>query len=355
MKKLLKFELLKIRDNRKLKKKVLLICGSINQTTQMHQIGENLKEEYECYYTPYYGSGYINMLVEMGYLNFSILGKKMGEKTLKYLIENNLSIDIRGEDNEYDLVFTCSDLVVPKNIRHSRIILIQEGMTDPENFFYYMVRYFSFPRWIASTSTTGLSDAYDLFFVASEGYRDLFLKKGVKPYKIKVTGIPNFDNVRQYTENNFPYNDYLMVATSDCRETFKYENRKKTIMDALKIADGRQLLFKFHPNENHSRAAREVEKYAPGAIHFSEGNTNHMIANSSVLITKFSTVVFTGIALGKEVYSDFDIEFLKRLTPIQNGGKSAENIAGMVKSHMYRSMAAANTLLTGYRQALSTH
>ena len=30
------------------------------------------------------------------------------------------------------------------------------------------------------------------FCVASEGYRDLFISKGVKPEKIYVTGIPNF-------------------------------------------------------------------------------------------------------------------------------------------------------------------
>jgi hypothetical protein len=38
-------------------------------------------------------------------------------------------------------------------------------------------------------------------------------------------------------------------------------------------------------------------------------------------------VVYIGIALGKKVHSWFDVEELKRLAPIQNGGTSAKNIA----------------------------
>jgi len=52
-----------------------------------------------------------------------------------------------------------------------------------------------------------------------------------------------------------------------------------------------------------------------------------MIANSDVLITRYSTVVYVGLALGKEVHSDFDNNELRRLLPIQNGGRSALNIA----------------------------
>ena len=49
----------------------------------------------------------------------------------------------------YDLVVTCSDLVVPKNIRHGRVVLVQEGMTDPENMAYYLVKYLGLPRYLA--------------------------------------------------------------------------------------------------------------------------------------------------------------------------------------------------------------
>ena len=56
-----------------------------------------------------------------------------------------------------------------------------------------------------------------------------------------------------------------------------------------------------------------------------------MIANCDVLITRFSSVVYIGLALGKEVYSDFDLEELKKLLPLQNGGTSATSIANIAK------------------------
>lgn len=310
------------------RKKILFICGSLNQTTMMHKISQTFdSDNYEFYFSFYYADGYIEFFRKKGYLNFSILGGKFFEQTYKYLQSNDLNIDYQGKQNNYDLVFTGSDLIIPGNVRRSKLILVQEGMTDPENFMYYMVRYLNFPRWMASTSTTGLSNLYDYFCVASEGYKDLFIKKGVPASKLIVTGIPNFDNAARFLENDFEHKDYVMVATSDSRETFKYENRKKFIYECRDIAEGRQLLFKFHPNENFERATKEVNKYAPGSLIYTSGNTNHMIANCQTLITKYSSVVYIGIALGKEVYSWFDLQELKRMTPIQNGGLSSKNIA----------------------------
>jgi hypothetical protein len=56
-----------------------------------------------------------------------------------------------------------------------------------------------------------------------------------------------------------------------------------------------------------------------------------MIANCAELITQYSTVVYVGLALGKQVHSYFDINELKRLAPVQNGGTSALNIANICK------------------------
>jgi hypothetical protein len=312
------------------RKKLLFICGSMNQTTMMHQISKQLNY-CECYFSPFYGDGFVGYLSKTHLLDFSVLGGQFRERTLNYLESNNLKIDYEGKQNDYDIVFTCSDLVIPQNIRNKKVILVQEGMTDPENFIYHLVKTLKLPRWIASTSTTGLSNAYDKFCVASVGYRDLFIRKGVKPEKIVVTGIPNFDNCKKYLNNNFPFRNYVLVATSDARETYKYENRGKFIRKAVEIANGRQLIFKLHPNELVERATNEIETYAPGALVFSEGNTEHMIANCDVLITKYSSVVYVGLALGKEVYSAFNLDELKRLLPLQNNGTSAENIAAVAK------------------------
>jgi hypothetical protein len=171
--------------------------------------------------------------------------------------------------------------------------------------------------------------------VASEGYRDLFIAKGVEPAKIEVTGIPNFDNCVQHTRNNFPYRHFVLFCTSDCRETFRYENRKRSITRALEIANGRLLIFKLHPNENHDRAQQEIAKYAPDALVFRRGNTEEMIANCDVLITQYSSTAFVGLALGKEVYSYYHLDELRRLLPLQHGN-GAKNIAAVCRKVLQR-------------------
>ena len=58
----------------------------------------------------------------------------------------------------YDLAVTCSDLVVPHNVRGGRLVLVQEGMTDPERFWYWVRKILPFmPLWSCGTSGTGLS------------------------------------------------------------------------------------------------------------------------------------------------------------------------------------------------------
>jgi len=317
------------------KDKILYICGSLNQTTQMHQISNELKE-YDAYFSPYYSQGYwyIELLRKVGLMDFSILGGQAKQNTLKYLRENNLKIDDEGRLNDYSLVFTCSDMLIPRNIRDKKIILVQEGMTDPENLGYRLAKKYNFPRWMGGTSTTGISNTFDIFCVASEGYKKFFIDKGIDPQKITVTGIPNFDNCEEFTDNDFPHKGYVLVATSDMRETYKYENRKKFIEKAVKIANGKRMIFKLHPNENFERAKFEIDKYAPGSLVFYKDDINPMIANCDTLITRYSTVVYIGLALGKEVYSDFDVNSLMNLIPLQNKGRSAENIAKVAKEFL---------------------
>lgn len=307
-------------------KKILYMCGSLNQTTMLHQISKCLPG-HEHFFTAYYSDGAERVAAKLGFLDFSVLGGKFRKQTESYLRENDLAIDYRGEKNNYDLVVVCSDLIMPKNIRKKKMVMVQEGMTDPENIFYHIVKKVKIPRYFGGTATTGLSDYYTYFCVASEGYRDLFIRKGIKPEKIIVTGIPNFDNCAEFLNNDFPYKNYTLVCSSDSRETYKYENRKKFIEKAVRLSEGKKIIFKLHPNEKVDRATKEINKYAPGSLIFSEGNTNEMIANCDILITHYSTVVYVGMILGKKVYSAFDLEDLNQLIPIQNKGKSAKIIA----------------------------
>jgi len=309
-----------------MRKKVLFICGSMNQTTQMEQIAGELSE-YDCYFTPYYGNRFLDLASRFGLAEFSVMGNKLAGRCLEYLASRDLRIDIKGGQWRYDLAVTCSDLVIPANLLGRPVVLVQEGMTDPETFLYRLVKRFRFlPRWLASTAATGLSDCYDFFCVASFGYRDLFIRKGVKPDKIRVTGIPNFDDCHKYLDNEFPHQRFVLACTSDARETFKTDSRKAFIRKAVSVANGRQLIFKLHPNEKADRATREINRHAPGALVYSAGSAEKMIANCDVLITEYSSTVYVGLALGKEVHSYFNIDELRRLMPIQNRA-SARNIA----------------------------
>src|SRR5262245_51004975 len=310
------------------RRRILFIGGSLNQTTMMHPIGSHLSR-HDCYYTPYYGDGMLRWMSERGLLGFTVLGGAMRRDTDQYLTRHALPRDDRGARGEYDLIVTCSDLIVQRNVRDKPIVLVQEGMTEPEGATYRLVKALGLPRWLASTATTGLSRAYTRFCVASDGYRDYFIAKGAPADRLRVTGIPNFDDCRRHLINDFPHRGYVLVATSDARETFKWDSRPRVLARVKRIVAGRPVIFKLHPNENARRATEEIEQEFPGAPVYATGNTNHMIANCDVLITQWSSVVYVGLALGKECYSYFDLDELRRLLPLQNGGASARNIAAV--------------------------
>ncbi|MEX0774080.1 MAG: hypothetical protein WD042_00050 [Phycisphaeraceae bacterium] len=313
------------------KQRILFICGSMNQTTQMHQVSLHLRQ-YEQAFTPYYCDGIYEIYRRLRLMEFTIIGHKLASRCRHYLQEHGLVIDYRGQQGPYDLVLTCSDVYMQKNIRKRTIVLVQEGITDPENLVFRLVtRFRVLPLWVAGTAATGLSNAYRKFCVASEGYRDFFIRKGARPEKIVVTGIPNFDDCQRYRTNNFAHTNYVLVCTSPLREVLRGEDRPAFIRRAVDIAAGRPLIFKLHPNENIRRAIREINQYAPGNLVFTTGNTEEMIANCAVLITRFSSTAFVGLALGKQTYSDFDMDEMRRLMPVQNGSAAA-NIAEVCRS-----------------------
>jgi hypothetical protein len=310
------------------KVRVLFTGGSFNQTTQMAQIADALTEErFEPWFTRAYADGLVGWCGRRGLMEWTVLGERLSERGLDHLRRRGARIDEGGRGNRYDLVFLCQDLVIPRNIRGARVILVQEGMTDPENWAYRLYRRFPvLPRWIASTATMGLSHAYDRFCVASEGYRDLFVAKGARPEKVVITGIPNFDDCERYCRNEFPYRGYVLVCSSDSRETGKRHDRGAFLRWAIAIAAGRQLVFKLHPNERVERAIREIRALAPSALVYSEGCAEEMVANCDALVVEHSTLAYVGLALGKEVHARLDLALLRRLLPEQHG-EAAQRIA----------------------------
>jgi hypothetical protein len=305
---------------------ILLICGTVNQTKAMLAIGAQLGD-HRCYYTPFYCDGHLLRASRRGWLDFTAVAGPLRERSLRCLRDAGVAIDDRGEGRHYDLVITCTDLIVQQNVKRKRIVLVQEGLTEPEGLVYLLVKYLGVPRVFANTAAFGLSDEYEVFCVASPGARELFRAKGVRDEKMVVTGIPNFDDARAYLNNDFPEHGFVLVCTSNARETFKRDNRMRFLRRAIEVADGRPTIFKLHPAERHDRASREIRSLMPGARILTSGNTEHMIANCSALVAQYSTVAFTAAALGKEVHSYIDPSVLRRILPIQNGGTSAKHIA----------------------------
>src|SRR5262245_54835802 len=170
---------------------ILLICGTLNQTRAMLAIGTQLAE-HNCFYTPFYCDGHLLRASQRGQLDFTVVAGPLRERCVRHLHEAGAAIDDRGEARKYDLVVTCTDLIIQRNIKGKRIVLVQEGLTEPEGILYWMVKHLGVPRVFANTAAFGLSDAYEVFCVGSAGARDLFAAKGVNPDKMVITGIPNF-------------------------------------------------------------------------------------------------------------------------------------------------------------------
>jgi len=312
-------------------KNILLICGTLNQTKAMIAIGKELAE-HRCFYTPFYCDGHLLRASQRGQLDFTVVAGPLRERTAAFLRDAKLPIDDRGEAREYDLIVTCTDLILQNNLEHKRIVLVQEGLTEREGFLFWLVKHLGIPRVFANTAAFGLSDGYEVFCVASPGARNLFRDKGVRSEKMVITGIPNFDDVAAYVDNDFAFRDFVLICTSNARETFKFHDRMRFLRDALAIAAGRPVIFKLHPAEQHDRATREIRSIAPDALVMADGNTEHMIANCAVLVAQYSTVAFTAALLGKEVHSYLEPEFLREALPIQNGGRSAANIADVCRA-----------------------
>lgn len=310
--------------------RVLFIGGSLNQTKMMLAVAAAMPEA-DGYFTPYYCDGLLEMARRVRLLEWTVAGYSWRQQSLDLLQARGMKIDWAGRSGHWDLVVTSSDLIVPANVRGGRIVLVQEGMTDPEGLGFQLRRMLPFlPVWIAGTAGTGTSGIYDRFCVASDGYRELFLRKGAPAERTVVTGIPNFDDCASYARNDFPHRDYVLVCTSDTRETFKRDDRKAFLRRCVAIAAGRQLIFKLHPNEKFTRNTREIEEHAPGALIYTKGSAEEMVANCAVLVVQYSTLAYVGLALGKEVVAYADVDVLRRLLPLQGGGAAA-NIAAVCR------------------------
>jgi hypothetical protein len=321
-----------------MKRKILFIVGSPNQTNQMHQISEYLKEDYDCWFSQFMpDTWYERYFLKKGWIDTTILGGNFKKKADQYIREHGLQNDYMAVKNQYDMTVFCTDLIVPRKLRNTKMVWVQEGMVDKVTPWSKAVLASGvIPRYFAmGTSLNGSSDICDIYCTASEGYKNFYESMGTNRNKLTVTGIPNFDHIEQFKNNDFPHRDYVFVATSDIRECFGKDDRIGFLKRCMEIAGDRKIIFKLHPNEKAERALSEIKQVAgEDALIYTSGNADHMVANCEELITQFSTLVYVGIGLGKKVHSYFDLDELRRLMPVQNGGTSAKNISEICRGYI---------------------
>jgi hypothetical protein len=311
--------------------RVLFVCGSPNQTGQMLQIARAMPEV-EAWFTPYYSDWpHYAAILKAGLFEPAIHGYKRRGICVDELNRQGLRIDLAAERNDYDLWVCPNDAILPRGLSRTPWVLVQEGIMEQPNWRTWVWRKTRLmPRGIATTAIFGLTQKYEKFCVASEGYRKQFLAEGISPEKLVVTGIPNFDDFARFKDNDFPHRGYVLVCTSDGRETMMKVDRPALLRRSVELAAGRQLIFKLHPNENVERATREILAIAPGALVYADGNAEEMVANCDVLITEHSSLTFCGLALGKEVHTNLPLEQVEALLPVQNRRAAAE-IADVIR------------------------
>ena len=314
--------------------RVLFICGNRNHTTMMCAIAEALPD-CDRAFTPYYcdDDSLLDTLRRFGLLEFVALGHDYRTKCLIHLAERGYAIDLGGARGGYDLVVTCSDLIIPSNLGTTPIIGVQEGMIDPQLFWWTVMQRFPMlrlPRWAAGTACTGLSHAYRRYCVASDGYRRDFIARGADADKLVVTGLPNFDAFARHVKPGHWMAGKVLAATSDGRETFRRDDRKRFILRAREIAGGRPLVFKFHPNERMARSTAEVRRWAPEATCMTTGSGEELAANCVELVTEWSTLAYVGLALDKPTHSYRDLAHHRTMVPLQHG-RAAANIADVAR------------------------
>src|ERR1700735_2077396 len=95
-----------------LRKKILFITGSINQTTQMHQVAEQLPD-YDCWFSQIFtDSPLIKSIIKYtSVVDGTVLAGQFRARSEEYLHKNGLKMDYRAKKNDYDLVVHCSDLM----------------------------------------------------------------------------------------------------------------------------------------------------------------------------------------------------------------------------------------------------
>jgi hypothetical protein len=183
----------------------------------MHQISKHL-EDYDCWFSQLFpDSAFLKAIVKYTPLaDGTVLKGQFRAKSENYLQLHGLQVDYGGNKNKYDLVVYCTDMVIANKFKQTKTIWVQEGMIDKRTVLSGLVKALGLPPYFTGdTSLNGSTNLCDIYCAASEGYKNFFAKNGTNVKKLIITGIPNYDCHLQFLKNDFPFRNYVMVATSD--------------------------------------------------------------------------------------------------------------------------------------------
>ena len=113
-------------------KRILFICGSMNQTTQMHQISLHLTQ-YEQTFTPYYCDGIDELYRRLGLMEFTIIGHKLASRCRRYLEDSLGLVTVLAPTIGYNAAAEVAKESVATG-RSIRELAVESGLISGDDF-----------------------------------------------------------------------------------------------------------------------------------------------------------------------------------------------------------------------------
>jgi hypothetical protein len=318
---------------------VLFICGSKADTACLHQVSQHL-DQCRIWFTPYYGGGLVTALRGLGLLDRTIAGRQASQGCLEYLRNHHLAIDWNGGRGRYDLIVTCSDVLLPDNIVRRPLLVVQNELWHPD-FAPGLVRRelaHRLRRYVAAAAT-GLSGAYERLCVASFGYRDRFVELGVARDRMVVTGLPGHDDYQAYASSEMVGSGYVLVCGTRATESVNGFTLRRLLQRAVAAAGALPILVQLAPDA----PIQPVARWVPHARIAPKIETDALIAGSSLLISPWVAHAYVAMALGKPVLGQRSLRDLHHFVPVQTRS-AARDIAGVCRALLGQATIAESDL-----------
>ena len=234
----------------------------------------------------------------------------------RYYCGTGVSPSTTGRHGPYDLVVDLLDVFLQKNIAatdRSR----SGAITDPEDDNFRLV---AAPLAHSRSGPRDGPRRLPRLCVASDRSRSVRRQGqggGDRGHRRSTS------TTATLSRQHFPHRDFVLVYTSIAAGSPPWRRSKSR---SSSMRSGARDDLQVPPQRRPRASGGGSESVCTGCPIFTTGSAEAMIANCDVLITRYSSTVFVGLALGKETHSDYPMDELRRLQPVQNRS-AALNIA----------------------------